>query len=73
MRESCSVARVMWVIDEAASDAPNVRQSWLVSCLGRYVSELVAAEWVPVGSGQVAAFYCGKLSWKGQANPETVL
>jgi fructosamine-3-kinase len=58
--------------DEAVSNAPSVQKAWLAACLGRDAGELAAVEWVRVGAGQVAASYCGNLSWKGQTGPETV-
>ena len=48
-------------------------QDWLARCLGREPAELSGVEWAPVGTGQVAASFRGRLSWRGGKGPDSII
>lgn len=54
-------------------ESPVVNQDWLAGCLGREPAELSVVEWAPVGTGQVAASFRGRLSWRGGKGPDSII
>jgi hypothetical protein len=57
----------------SGKNIPAVDLEWLARMLGRDEAAIVAADWSPVGTGQVADSFRGRLLWKGEAGPETII
>mgnify|MGYP000591916675 CR=1 FL=1 len=52
---------------------PEVDLGWLARIMDQDGAALVAADWSPVGTGQVADSFRGSLSWQGEAGPGSII